>query len=386
MGIAADDVSARFCLLEQLIPDGVDHPFAQTMMAHFAKLQTPIKAVEKYPTVSAQEKRFQALGWASTSARNLWELWGDCNFVTSTERRSLDLIEPFDEWEEFALFGCHYFLLVADNATANSEPTYESKAPGKPLMATPSPFIHLETSYSECPKSQGYRRFGAALPVRSHSRTHDRIGNFSGMGLSTRDNAYDVYTTDELGSVPFNPDGSDTVPCSRMCHTITDLGDLGALLVGGRSSPANARADCWLYHKWLNVWEQVDDLPEPRYRHGAVYLGEGKVLVSPGRRDSQHLASEYLIWSRRSGWVKCRQSGAPPATYGSVFVMYGLKRSFDLLPSIRGVVTGGMSEDGILQQDVWQWDLRDYSSEVSIHLQACKITHVLSTHDERCSN
>ncbi|RYP14919.1 hypothetical protein DL765_006061 [Monosporascus sp. GIB2] len=34
---------AEFCLLEQIVPDGPDHPFAKTMLRHFEKLKTPLK-------------------------------------------------------------------------------------------------------------------------------------------------------------------------------------------------------------------------------------------------------------------------------------------------------------------------------------------------------
>ena len=354
------------------MPDGTDHPFARMMTAHFEKLQTPLKAVGKYPTVSAQEKRFQTLGWTSASARNLWELWSDSNFLTSAERRLLDIIEPFDEWEELALFGCHYFLLVANNATPAGDTTYVSKVPDTTQATSSRPSIQLEMIYSESPKTQGCRRFAAALPVRCQNRTDCRIGNFAGMGLNTRNNAYDVYTTDQIGSLPFNSHGSDVVPCSRMCHTITDLGDLGSLLVGGRSSPDNALADCWLYNKWLNAWERVDDLPQPRYRHGAVCLGEGRVLITPGRRDSRNIADNYLIWSRSFGWVECihARTGIPRPTYGATFAMSGLESPLDLTPSIRGLIAGGISDDAVLQQDIWEWEIQKYSSEV------CMIIHM----------
>lgn len=53
---------AQFCLLEQLMPGGQDHPFARTMMAHFNKLGTPLEPVTKYPTTSLQEIRFLERG------------------------------------------------------------------------------------------------------------------------------------------------------------------------------------------------------------------------------------------------------------------------------------------------------------------------------------
>jgi tRNA wybutosine-synthesizing protein 4 len=48
------DLAARFSLLEQIIPEGLDHPFARTMMAHFDKLGTALNAAQKYPTTKAQ--------------------------------------------------------------------------------------------------------------------------------------------------------------------------------------------------------------------------------------------------------------------------------------------------------------------------------------------
>jgi tRNA wybutosine-synthesizing protein 4 len=116
-----NNLSARFCLLEQLLPEGINHPFAKTMMAHFDKLQTPLKAVQKYPTTTDQCERFKNFGWPIVSVCNLWELWGSSDFASISERKELDKIEPFDEWEEFALFGCHYFLLIADTTSIPSQ-------------------------------------------------------------------------------------------------------------------------------------------------------------------------------------------------------------------------------------------------------------------------
>jgi hypothetical protein len=89
--------AAQFCLLEQILPDGEDHPFAQTMMAHFAKLRTPLGAIRSYPTKSAQKRRFESLGWKNVNIHNLWELWNSSDFLSMKERSLLDSIETFDE-------------------------------------------------------------------------------------------------------------------------------------------------------------------------------------------------------------------------------------------------------------------------------------------------
>lgn len=369
-----DKIVAQFCLLEQLLPDGIDHPFAKTMMAHFNKLQTPLRAVEKYPTKSAQCQRFKSLGWSNTLAYNLWELWSSAGFLSPSERSSLDLIEPFDEWEEFALFGCHYILLVANNVSSFPE----TSAYGPPQSPTISKSLHAEVVYSENANAHGYRRFSAVLPVRSPTGLDDRVGNFAGMGLNNRLASYDVYSTDTIRDQPFDFIGSST-PSSRMCHTITDMGDAGALLVGGRTSPDNALSDCWVYHKWPRVWERVDDLPQPRYRHSAIYLGSGSVLISPGRSDSRSIGSTFFIWNRQFGWKKCACSSneMPRATYGATFTVFTNSSASEQSISGRGLLAGGISEDGVVQQEIWEWELQS-----SFLGQVSRITRFFFPHPE----
>ena len=223
------------------------------MMAHFDKLQTPLRAVQRYPTTADQCMRFRRLGWPIVSAINLWELWGSPHFASVADRKELNKIEPFDEWEEFALFGCHYFLLVADTISMRSGTLspiskigeIESKTQGSSEGSLP-----FQLSYEEYPRAQGCNRFAAAMQVNSQIRSRDGIAVFGGMGLVTRINTVDEYTTGEGLCVPFHPNEAPIVPSSRMCHTITDIGDEGAVLVGGRTSPDNALVDCWFFHKW----------------------------------------------------------------------------------------------------------------------------------------
>lgn len=92
-------LTADFCLLEQILPNGPSHPFAQTMLAHFHKLSTPIKSVTTYATEQQQHTRFINRGWPSVRTQSLWSAWCDGSFLTSQERRKLNQIEPFDEWE-----------------------------------------------------------------------------------------------------------------------------------------------------------------------------------------------------------------------------------------------------------------------------------------------
>jgi len=218
-------------------------------MAHFEKLQTPLRAVQKYPTTAAQSNRFASLGWSNISICNLWELWSSPHFATLSERKNLDLIEPFDEWEEFALFGCHYFLLVADTMSMPSKSLdFTSRPLADQPMCSGDAAESLQFVYQAYPKAQGHNRFAAAMQVGN--RPQDAIGVFGGMGQVTRVNSTDIYIADDVSSSSSFPISRGPIPSSRMCHTITDIDDERALLVGGRTSPDNGLKDCWLFHKW----------------------------------------------------------------------------------------------------------------------------------------
>ncbi|KAI8304207.1 tRNA wybutosine-synthesizing protein 4 [Colletotrichum sp. SAR11_59] len=153
---------AEFCLLEQILPDGPDHPFAHTMLKHFNKLNTPIKSVHRYPSVASQEARFGTLGWSAAESWTLWEAWADDLFMTSEERRALDVVEPFDEWEEFALFASHYVVILA-STFGPDHGRHISQKPGDSTI--PSYQTHMKLSKYEA--HRGHRRFGAAMLVEN---------------------------------------------------------------------------------------------------------------------------------------------------------------------------------------------------------------------------
>lgn len=119
------------------------------------------------------------------------------------------------KWEEFALFGCHYFLLVAENTGNESEIASSSDR----MSNLTTPVFAAETKYSENPKSQGLRRFAAALPVRVSGLLVDGVGNFGGMGLNARVASHDIYlpVPNQAGNLPASISATNSSPSSRMC-------------------------------------------------------------------------------------------------------------------------------------------------------------------------
>lgn len=108
---------STFVLLEQILPAGRDHPFVKTMLSHFEKT-APLQSVIDYPALNDQRQRFTAAGWRSITPRTLWDVWEE---VDAAIRQEVEMIEPFDEWEEFALFCSHYVFLIARNNCLHKE-------------------------------------------------------------------------------------------------------------------------------------------------------------------------------------------------------------------------------------------------------------------------
>lgn len=310
------------------------------MMGHFNKLQVPLHSIHQYPSLSDQEKRFLDAGWSHVQARSLWDLWGDNSFLSSFRRISLDTFEPFDEWEEFALFASHYFLLSAS--------TTKKVVPDGDPRHTENSCSHAISSYSlrllpRCPpRFKGQRRYGAVIPDSDSS-----LGLYGGLGRQSRLLSTDVYTSDNIKR-PVRCLPPQVIP-ARMCHTVTSLRDGDCLLIGGRASPATALNDCWLRH--ADSWKPVQSLPVPRFRHCATRLTFGDtdeyVLVYGGKSDTGDVLSGWLLWHAESGWQTIEEVGhKPSARFGACM---------ENIDNCSGVLFGGMSQDGIILEDFWTW-------------------------------
>ncbi|KAF1955701.1 Clavaminate synthase-like protein [Byssothecium circinans] len=359
---------ARFCLLEQYLPQGCDHPFAQTMLRHFEKLQTPIQAIKQYPSLSQQISRFGGAGWSTLKlARNLWDLWSDDGFTPPTARHGLDAVEPFDEWEEFALFAGHYFLIVASN-TPREEPiesptvaSSNTDARGRNGNEVQSLII---THHAAAASSQlSSRRHGAAFTFGDNV-----VAIHGGQGLQSRLSNMDVLQRNNPASA-IQPCDS-TAPHARICHTVTPLNDATALLVGGRASPAHALADCWLFEK--GVWEQVHDLSPGRFRHNAVKVivpsGDSNstkvegILVFGGKTSDGTVLDECTLWTSGQGWMTIPVDGSskPSRRFGSAMSTLGLAQN-------SGYLVGGMAPtSGTVLDDLWEWRITALNNKLHL--------------------
>ncbi|KAI0441478.1 leucine carboxyl methyltransferase [Xylaria telfairii] len=348
---------AEFCLLEQILPDGSNHPFAKTMLRHFEKLKTPLKSVFEYPHLEAQKHRFSRLGWLQVQAVSLWQIWTDDEWISASKRRELDLVEPFDEWEEFALFASHYCVVIARNfaLAAESASSDVGVAKCRPLSLAPESLFHVYLGV------QGKRRFGATLKTRNELGETVFVNTF-GLGTNTRLKSCDLYSFES--SAPVIRIGS-VGPSSRVCHGISDLGSFGSLLVGGRASPMTALRDCWHFSTEQNMWSRTDDLPIPLYRHGIAQLGRSKMsILIGGRANSSTVFAGCLIHRPGSGWTECSISGsAHRPVFGAMLISFKESRLFkdnsvSSTTHFEGILAGGLLEDGTVARQLLLWSLK----------------------------
>lgn len=349
---------AEFCLLEQMLPDGSDHPFAETMLHHFEKLKTPLKSVFEYPGLEAQNRRFSRLGWPHVEAVSLWQVWTDDKWISASQRRELDLVEPFDEWEEFALFASHYCVVIARNHGFDSVPGGNDHVIVAERLPPP---LRPRLFFDPYSGTRGRRRFGAAM------QTRDELGeqvfaNTFGLGTNDRLKSCDLYS---FGSLAAGMRPHLVGPSRRVCHAIADLGRFGSLLTGGRTSPASALRDCWHFSTEQNKWSPSDDLPLPLYRHGVAQLGRSNMTVLiGGKSNSSTIFTGCLVHRPDSGWMECSISGSVyQPVFGAILIGFKTHRLINNdseCPTLQfeGILAGGLREDGTLETQILRWSLR----------------------------
>ncbi|KXT00480.1 hypothetical protein AC578_4069 [Pseudocercospora eumusae] len=363
----------RFCLLEQHLPDGSDHPFAATMLAHFEKLRTPLRAVG---TMEQMKLRFVAAGYpeAGTEIRSLWELWSDPVFLSAEERRRLDRVEPFDEWEEFALFASHYFLLYAEKEPgrdytykpyrATRASLFAGSSKGSTISSPTTSSIPDTPQYHFGPgdilqthellEPHNFRRYAASIPPLLTDSSGDSVGLHGGLGTQERLDTCNTYSRFDA----VQPIQGPPLRQGLVCHAVTRLGSTSnCVLTGGRTSPDKASAEAWL--RLDAKWRRVQDLPSGRYRHSAVPLvlptdprPAHTVLLFGGRTSDGHVLDEWLIWTGETGWqtVTVQSEERPPARFGATMIT-------DSREGVSGVLVGGMTSAGRVLNDFWHWTL-----------------------------
>ena len=184
-------------------------------------------------------------------------------------------------------------------------------------------------------------------------------------GMGPLDSAKVAVLCEQLGGIE-----------PRMCHTVTFAG-LDFLVAGGRASPDHIFQDCWLSGN--SGWQRIEDLPISLFRHCATtvvlenpsHSTENAFLIYGGKSGAGHVSDQWLLWRKNFGWMKIPVTGDRlKPRFGAVMQETSFRR---------GILLGGMTSDGRILSEAWEWTVSGDLSALSISL--CSMTFSrLDTH------
>ena len=267
--------NSHFLILEQILPAGEFHAFAQKMLYHFNHLRSPLQCVQSYPLKTDQVNRFKRY-YPNVEIKDLYENW---KFLIDDEiKRKIRDIEAFDEWEEFIMF-CQHYVIV--HATNSSVCIYDDKPISEDLLDKPSSLVKIS-----CQESNNSELLQLKFPAVCSINNEVLING----GLSQTRTGKTLLWKKNSPKVK-NVYGEEPGP--RMCHTLTALNDNKAILIGGRSRPEEYFLD--VYKLDGDQWTKLKDLPNKRSRHSTVKLSDKEILIFGGLQEEHEDMSNKLF-------------------------------------------------------------------------------------------
>ncbi|SBS86862.1 leucine carboxyl methyltransferase, putative [Plasmodium ovale curtisi] len=102
--------TACIIVYEQVNPSTA---FGKIMIDNFNQRGIGLKSIYKYNSLDLQLMRYKSLGWLNVYINDMNEIYD--YHLGEDEKKEIEKIEMFDEFEEWRLLQNHYFILVAFN-------------------------------------------------------------------------------------------------------------------------------------------------------------------------------------------------------------------------------------------------------------------------------
>lgn len=318
---------ALFVVYEQMRPHDA---FGQVMLQHFRQLNSPLHGLDHFPNVEAQQRRFLQAGWKNCAVVDMNEFY-HC-FLPAEERRRVENLEPFDEFEEWHLKCAHYFILAASQGDTLSQTMVfpPSKAfmlidPALPSGVFPASFV---TSDSQGPD---LKRYGHAsvllnrdiiLSAGGFGEQEGRHCRVSKLHLLSR------HCNLEWKGSHISYSRSSAQWDGRLYHTMTRLSDIHVLVLGGRLSPVTPASGSLHLHFGKSEGNSALDLDVTItkagsedssltcWRHSATevtYQNQKYLFVYGGRSVVEPVLSDWrFLHLGTMAWVKIPVEGKAP--------------------------------------------------------------------------
>lgn len=248
---------SHFLVLEQIMPSGPSHFFAQKMLYHFSHLRSPLQCVETYSTKEKQKARFQEY-FPSVEVVDMFQSWKQ--LVSAEKKHLVSLVEDFDEWEEFIVFCQHYVVIHASNSEMR-------------IFCDEEPAAIIDNF-----ETLGITPLGLSEPkeLKFAASAASTFGTYVHGGMEqTRSDC--LLKQNVLGN--FEEISCTVKPSARMCHTLTDLKSGHLLLVGGRTRPGAELEDIWVFDETSGEWALCGSLGVQVSRHAAVVVAKNTVIL-----------------------------------------------------------------------------------------------------------
>ncbi|XP_045395822.1 tRNA wybutosine-synthesizing protein 4 [Lemur catta] len=351
--------NAIFAIYEQMKPQDA---FGQFMLQHFRQLNSPLHGLDHFPDVEAQRCRFLQAGWTACSAVDMNEFYR--RFLPAEERRRMENLEPFDEFEEWHLKCAHYFILAASRGDTLSQPLLFPCSEAFPRIDPVSPSgvfpARVVTSDSQGPN---LKRYGHASVLLSPDIILSAGGFGEQEGQHCRVKKLHLlsrYCDFEWKGSQIYSHGTEVQWDGRLYHTMTRLSDTQVLVLGGRLSPVSPALGFLQLHFCKSEDNSTEDLKViltkavlkedstlSCWRHSAtevsyqnqkyLFVYGGRSVVEPVLSDWHFLHIETMAWVRipvEGEAPEARHSHSACSWQGGALIAGGLGASEEVLNSV----------------------------------------------------
>lgn len=341
---------SHFLLHEQLVHPK-DDPFGDQLERFFSSSGAPLLSLQCHPTLASQVNRFLALGYAHVEGLSALDYFE--RVLPGDVQRHIELLEPFDEFEDWFLTASHYFFLVASKCqppaplmnqdssfcfTQTQQTSPEQSPLGEPtipvkLIAKEGPKVPLTVEEASQPgKQQKKKKNSPQLPTEAFTKVFRRWGHtaipiddtmvlvYAGMNDGAR--LGDTWLCD-LSTKEANPirwQGDD--PGKRTYHGCVSVGNRQALVFGGRTGPSRPFND----HLVLDLKSSqstkitaTGDLPSPRWRHKMCVINR-TVFLCGGTNGTEVFGDVFALDLEAYVW---KRIGSLPPTFSHSLVAIG---------------------------------------------------------------